>query len=63
MHTRIEIVDEHLGRAFTAGALDRGLGGRLGVAVLRDGLRVTVTPHDPASSRPWLDMDGRSWLT
>jgi hypothetical protein len=63
MHARVEIVDEHLGRTFSPRVLDRGLGGRLGVVVLRDGLRVCVTSHDPASSGSWLDMNGGGWTT
>lgn len=63
MHTRVEVVDEHLGRAFGAGACDRGLGGFPGIVVLRDGLHAIVSPHDPASSRTRLDMQERAWLT
>ena len=63
MHTQVEIVDEHVGRAVAAGMLDRRLGCRPGVAVFRDGFSVTVCTHNPASTRTWLDMDGRARLT
>ena len=61
VHARVAIVDEHLGRAFSAPHADRGLGGRLGVVVLREGLRVRVSSYEPASSGSWLDMHGRGW--
>ena len=53
---------EHPDLALAVGALDRRASGRMGVAMLRDRGRLSLSPHDPATPGPWLDVEGRRWF-
>ena len=56
VHARVQIVDEHPGRAFSAARRTAGWPPRRRRVPIR--LCPRVSSDDPASSGSWLDMDG-----